>query len=345
MSILIRTLIVDDSAFARKMVRAMLSRSPFIEVVGVARDGNEALEMVERLKPDVVTCDLMMPVCDGVSFVRQQMERRPLPIVLLTSTAEDGPTVIEALEAGAVDIVRKPSALATSRILDINSELIEKVKAASRVSMNPIRKPRTPIEAENSFKPRVIKSDIVVIGLSTGGPQAIRAILAALPADFPVPIAVIVHMPVGYTHLMAEKLNELSQLTVCEAKEGEPFLPGKAILARAGRHLGFQRTSDGTVVAQLTVQPLDTPHRPSIDVLFKSASETYGERVLAVVMTGMGNDGTRGAAWIKSKGGTVLTETEESCVVYGMPRSVVEASLSDHSASLSDMPKAILNHL
>lgn len=345
MSSIIRTLVVDDSAFARKMVREMLSRSPFIEVIGAARDGNEALEMAERLQPDVVTCDLEMPICNGVSFVRQQMERRPLPILLLTSHPVDGKSVIEALEAGAVDVLQKPTALASDKLLDIGTELIEKVKAASHVTMNAARHAGGPIEKEASFKPRDLKADIVVIGLSTGGPQAIRAIMAALPADFPVPMAIIVHMPTGYTALLAEKLNDISPMTVREAKEGDPLLPGHAILAQAGRHLRFRRRADETVTATLNTHPLTTPHRPSVDILLESAAEIYGSRVLAVVMTGMGSDGTKGAAWVKAKGGTVLTEAEESCVVYGMPRSVVEAGFSDESAPLADIPKAILKRI
>jgi two-component system chemotaxis response regulator CheB len=187
--------------------------------------------------------------------------------------------------------------------------------------------------------------DIVLIGISTGGPQALRHLIPQLPADFPVPLAIVLHMPVGYTSLYAHKLDELSQLRVREAREGDVLRPGEALLAQAGHHLTFRRAADGRLVAHLTLQPLDAPHRPSVDVLFQSAAEIYRERVLGVVMTGMGNDGRQGAAWIKAQGGSVLTEAEESCVIYGMPRSVVESGLSDRVVPLDRMAQAIMESL
>jgi two-component system chemotaxis response regulator CheB len=186
--------------------------------------------------------------------------------------------------------------------------------------------------------------DIVVIGISTGGPQGLKVLLPRLPADLPVAIAIVLHMPVGYTEMYAQKLNELTAMPVKEAAEGDEVRPGTVLLAPAGRHLLFRRVR-GRVVAHLDLRPLDTPHRPSVDVLFQSAAETFGARTLGVVMTGMGSDGRQGAAWIKAQGGRVLTESEESCVVYGMPRSVVEAGLSDASVTLENMAVAILERL
>lgn len=344
MGTLIRTLIVDDSAFVRKIVREILSKSPFIEVVGMARDGEEALEMVQQLNPDVVTCDLQMPRMDGVEFVRRQMERKPLPILVLTASPEDGEQVLQALEAGAVDLVKKPNALATEELLAIREELIDKVKAAARA---PVEKLKAVVE--RAAVPVIPKQagnvDIVLIGISTGGPQALRYLLPQFPADFPVPVAIVLHMPVGYTALFAEKLSEICKMSVKEAQEGDFLEAGKIMLAQAGRHLLLRRSAAGNVLAQLAVQPLDKPHRPSVDVLFQSAAETYRSRVLAVVMTGMGEDGKQGAAWIKAQGGTVLTEGEESCVIYGMPRAVVESGLSDGSYTLADMAEGIAKHL
>lgn len=340
----IRTVIVDDSAFVRKVVREMLARSPGIEVVGAARNGEEALEMVEALRPDVVTCDLIMPKLDGVGFVRQQMARRPLPILLLTSSPQDGEQVLEALQAGAVDLVQKPTALATDQLLRIREQLVQKVEAAMGATVGPLPAPVVP-------PPLVLPSasatkvDAVVVGISTGGPQALRRMLPELPASFPVPIAMVLHMPVGYTKLFAEKLNEVSSLEVAEAQEGDVLRPGLALLAPAGRHLLLQRRGPGKVVAQLSMQPLDKPHRPAADVLFQSAAETYGSRVLGVVMTGMGDDGMKGAAWIKAQGGKIITEAESSCIIYGMPRSVVEAGLSDRAVPLGNMARAIIEHL
>jgi len=345
MNELIRTLIVDDSAFVRKVVREMLSRSPYIEVIGAARDGQEALEMTQDLKPDVVTCDLIMPRMDGVGFVRAQMARAPLPILILTSSPQDGGMALEALEAGAVDFIQKPSALATDRIQDIREALVEKVKAAARAPMASRAQINGETKALPAFKPRALRVDIVLIGISTGGPQALRKLIPQFPPDFPVPLAMVLHMPVGYTKAYTEKLDEVSQLTVKEAREGDILQPGLAVLAQAGRHLTFRRSPSGHVLCQLSMQPFDALHRPSVDVLFQSAAELYHERALGVVMTGMGNDGTLGAACIKSQGGIILTEAEESCVIYGMPRAVVESGSSDSAVPLHGMAKAIMDRL
>lgn len=341
----IRILIVDDSAFVRKIVREMLSRHPSIEVVGAARDGEEALELASELQPDVVTCDLVMPRLDGVGFVRRQMARRPVPILILTSAPQDAGMVVEALGAGAMDVVRKPTALATDDLLTIREELALKVHAAAQVPLDNLVVNSAAIAANvPAFARQALKADIVVIGISTGGPQALRRMLPLLPKDFPVPIAIVLHMPVGYTALFAEKLNEICQLEVREAAEGVELRPGLALLAQAGRHLTLRRKGD-KVVAELTVHPLDKIHRPSADVLFQSAAQAYGSRVLAVVMTGMGDDGKEGAAWVKANGGTVLTEAEKSCIIYGMPRSVAEAGLSDAAIPLDAMASAISERL
>lgn len=346
MSKIIRTLIVDDSAFVRKTVREMLTRSPYIEVVGTARDGEEALEMVEELRPDVVTCDLMMPRLDGVGFVRQQMSRRPIPILILTASPQDAGLVLEALSAGAVDLVQKPTALATEELLRIREQLVEKVKTAARV---PVANLVTTNRTESLFAPSRLggglKVDLVVLGISTGGPQALRHLLPEFPANFPVPLLMVLHMPVGYTAPFAEKLDELSQVEVAEARDGTALRPGLALLAQAGRHLSLRRDLHGAVVAQVSMNPIDRTHRPSVDVLFQSAADVYGPRVLGVVMTGMGDDGKEGAGWIKAQGGMILTEAESSCVIYGMPRSVVEAGLSDRAVPLLKMTETILQCL
>jgi len=180
-----------------------------------------------------------------------------------------------------------------------------------------------------------------VLGISTGGPQALKQLIPLLPADFPAPVAMVMHMPVGYTEMYAAKLNQLSQLEVSEAREGDMVLPGHVFLAPAGRHLTFKRRRDGVVVTHLDARPFESLHRPSVDVMFQSAAEVYNDRVLGVVMTGMGSDGKHGAAWIKSQGGVVFTEAESSCVVYGMPSVVVQAGLSDKIVALGDLARAI----
>jgi two-component system, chemotaxis family, protein-glutamate methylesterase/glutaminase len=344
MSGIVRVLVVDDSAYVRKVFRQMLSRSPFIEVVGTARDGGEALEVVAALKPDVVTCDLNMPSMDGVTFVRTQMARRPVPILVVSIASAAAEQVLAALDAGAVDFIQKPTALATDRLMEIGDELIEKVKAAaSAAPMRAVVLP-SPLPHGKVLRPLTTHAalDVVVIGTSTGGPQALKLVLSQIPADCPAPIAMVLHMPVGYTEMYAAKLNELASLTVVEAQGGEEVIAGMAYLAPAGRHLTFVRES-GAVRLHLSLHPLDTPHRPAVDVLFQSAAEVYGARVLGVVMTGMGSDGREGAAWIKAKGGRVMTEAEESCVVYGMPRSVVEAGLSDMSVPLERIAEQIMS--
>jgi len=342
----IRTLIVDDSAFVRKTVREMLSRSPYIEIVGVARDGLEALELVEQLKPDVITCDLNMPRLAGVGFVRQQMLRRPVPILILSIAGGEAAQAINALDAGAVDFVQKPTALATDDLLRIREELIEKVKAAAHVPIDSLLPSQRAAEPQQTVPARQASQvAIVVIGVSTGGPQALRALLPRFPESFPVPIVMVLHMPVGFTALYAAKLDEICSLDVREAVEGDELRPGLALLAPAGRHLKLDRSASGRIISRLTMQPIALLHRPSVDVLFQSAAEIYGQGVLGVVMTGMGSDGREGAAWIKAKGGTIITEAQESCVIYGMPRSVVEAGLSDAAISLPHLAEAITERL
>lgn len=344
---IVKVLVVDDSAYVRKVVTEMLARSPFLEVVATARNGREALDLVVEHRPDVVTCDLNMPDMDGVAFIREQMSRQRLPIVVMSVANAAGEQVLAALEAGAVDFVHKPTALASERLLDVTAELIQKVKAAAAALMRDGAGhvdhvlPVVPMVTPRVGAGRV---DIVVLGISTGGPQGLKLVVPRLPLSFPVPLAIVLHMPVGYTELYARKLNELSALDVTEVKEGDEIVPGRVFLAPAGRHLSFRRIAT-QVRAHLDVRPLDTPHRPAVDVLFQSAAEVYGERTLGVVMTGMGTDGRDGAAWIKAKGGRVLTESEASCVVYGMPRSVVEAGLSDSAVHIDRMADAIAEHV
>jgi two-component system chemotaxis response regulator CheB len=340
----LRVVVVDDSAYVRKAIKQMLSRSPFIEVVGIARDGQEALEVVEELRPDVVTCDLIMPVMDGVSFVREQMSRRPVPIVVVSIANEGSEMALTALDLGAVDFAQKPTALATEKIFEVSDELIEKVKAAAGVPMARLQTliEREPPQVSALRSKQANLVDIIVLGISTGGPQALKYLIPQLPADFPVPIVIVMHMPVGYTEMYAQRLNEISELKVSEAHEGDLIKPGSVLLAPAGRHLTLRRQASDEVVTHLDARPFDAPHRPSVDVMFQSAAEVFGNRTMGVVMTGMGSDGKQGAAWIKSQGGLIFTEAEQSCVVYGMPGSVVEAGLSDKSIPLEQMAQSIL---
>ena len=342
---LVRVLVVDDSAYVRKVVTQMLTRSPFIEVVGTARDGREALELTVEKRPNVITCDLNMPEMDGVAFVREQMLRSPIPIIIISVASPSGDQVLAALEAGAIDFLQKPTALASDRLMEMGEQLVEKVKAAA---LAPMRR-RPALVEPGPAAARVVRlgdghCDVVVIGISTGGPQGLKLVIPRLPVDLPVPVGIVLHMPIGYTEIYAKKLDELSELLVKEAQHGDAVAPGVVLLAPAGRHMSFRRVG-AAVTVHLDIRPLDKPHRPAVDVLFHSAAECFGSRSLGVIMTGMGTDGLEGSAWIKAKGGRILTEAEESCVVYGMPRAVDEAGLSNGRIPLEMMADAIMEHL
>jgi two-component system, chemotaxis family, protein-glutamate methylesterase/glutaminase len=354
----LRVLVVDDSAYVRKTIKLILSRSSFIEVIGIAGDGEEALKKVEELQPDAVTLDLMMPGLDGLGFLAKQMVSRPLPVIVVSNASGQHDLVLKALETGAVDFVHKPSALANEKILEMADELIEKLKMAASIRLK--RFEPTPL-VQNSVaalkgaaikeheRPRmqarqraINEVDAIVIGISTGGPQSLKYLIPQLPEDFRIPIAVALHIPEGFTEMYAAKLDELSELKVREAKEGDHLEPGLVLIAPGGRHLTFRREGDGSVAVHVDAQPLDRTHMPSVDVLFESAAETFGDRVLGIVMTGMGSDGSQGAARIKARGGRIYTEAEETCVVYGMPAAVVEAGLSDRAIPLHRLAQAML---
>jgi two-component system chemotaxis response regulator CheB len=346
---LIKVLVVDDSAFVRKIIKAMLSRSAFIEVVGTASDGQEALELIPELNPDVVTLDLIMPYMGGLEFLRELMARRPLPIIVVSIAAGNSQQVVAALTEGAVDFIHKPTALASEDLLQMTDELITKVKNAAKISMPALPPPTNTLEATTKLlmtpKKPPAPINLVAIGISTGGPAALSQMIPELPENFPVPIAIVMHMLEGYTEIYAQRLDQQSQLKVVEAKHGGILRPGIVYIARSGQHMTFTRQADGKVATHLSFLPIETIHRPSVDVMFESAAQIFGDRVLGVVMTGMGSDGHLGAAMIKSQGGLIFTEHESTCVVYGMPAVVEENGLSDLSVPLSLMATAILHQV
>ena len=338
----VRVLVVDDSAFARKVIRECLATSSEIEVVDIARDGLDALEKIDELKPDVITLDLVMPNLDGVGLLRALPPEGAPRVVVVSVSGAGSELGIEALSLGAVDVVHKPTAHASSRLYDMGRDLVAKVLAAAGA------RPPAVIDlaaaAEPAPAPPAGRTGLLVIGASTGGPQALTRILSALPADLPVPVAIVLHLPAEYTGAFARRLDELSPLHVVEAEDGLALSPGLAVVARGGRHLRVERDGAGAVV-RLALHPADTPHRPAVDVLFESAAEVYGSQVLAVVLTGMGSDGLRGAGRVRDAGGQILSEAESSCVVYGMPRSVREAGLSSGEAPIERMARLILSRL
>ncbi|KOR37844.1 MULTISPECIES: chemotaxis-specific protein-glutamate methyltransferase CheB [Planktothricoides] len=346
---LIKVLVVDDSAFVRKTIKAMLSRSAFIEVVGTASDGQEALELIPQLNPDVVTLDLIMPYMSGLEFLREQMARRPLPMIVVSIAEGNSQQVVAALAEGAVDFIHKPTALASEGLLQMTDELIAKVKSAAKISIPSLPPPTNTPEPTTKLlmtpKKPPAPINLVAIGISTGGPAALSHMIPELPENFPVPIAIVMHMLEGYTEIYAQRLDQQSPLKVVEAKHGDILRPGIVYIARAGQHMTFTRQADAQVATRLSFLPLETIHRPSVDVMFESAAQIFGDRVLGVVMTGMGSDGHLGAAMIKSQGGLIFTEHESTCVVYGMPAVVEENGLSDLSVPLSLMATAILHQV
>lgn len=333
----VRVLVVDDSAFARKVIREVLAASSRIEVVGIARDGFEALQQISELTPDVVTLDLVMPNLDGLGTLRALADlKQPTKVVVVSFSDEESELVIDALQAGAIDFVRKPTALATGRLYELGEELVKTVLAAAQARAAP-----PAIVAPAALRsPAAPSVDLVAIGTSTGGPQALTQLLPAFPADFPVPLVIALHIPVEYTGPLAERLDRASHLTVCEASDEITLRPGLAVLARGGMHLKVARRGL-QLVARTARDPL-APYTPSVDVLFESAAAACGARTLGVVLTGMGDDGLAGSRAIHAAKGQILTESEASCVIYGMPRSVDEAGLSSAQIALPAMVAEIV---
>lgn len=332
-----RVLIVDDSAFVRTVLSRVLKASGEIDVIGTARDGDDALEQIAQLDPDVVTLDLTMPHRDGLGVLRELHGRaRPRVIVVSVSTI-DSANAVEALALGAVDLVAKPSALATDRLYEISTELIAKVVAAM---------PREAPIVETA-RPHVITgrgtADLVLVGTSTGGPQALTRLLTSLPKRFEAALALVLHIPIGFTEALAHRLDQQSPLEVVEAHEGVELRPGRAVLARAGMHLKIHR--DGNrYVGRLEALPLH-PHTPSVDELFKSGAHAARAGALGVVLTGMGDDGLEGARMIAAAGGQLITESPTTSVVYGMPRAVYEAGLGATAAPLDQVAQEIVNRV
>jgi two-component system chemotaxis response regulator CheB len=332
----VRVLVVDDSAFARKVVRESLVTSPEIEVVATASDGIDALEKISELMPDVVTLDLVMPNLDGLGVLKALSVEQRRRVVIVSMADGESHLGLSALATGAFDLVHKPTALAIDSLRDIAQELVAKVLAAARVRAR--AEPRPPTEP--AVTPRTESDRVVLIGTSTGGPQALTRLLAAFPATFPAPIVVVLHIPPGYTESLSARLDAECALEVREASEGTVLRPGLAIVARAGMHL-YLVNHAGRLLTHLDTEPKSAVHRPSVDVLFESAAQSVGSRALGVVLTGMGDDGLRGARAIVEAGGKVITEAEESCVVYGMPRVVKEAGLASAVAPLETMANEI----
>jgi two-component system, chemotaxis family, protein-glutamate methylesterase/glutaminase len=332
-----RVLVVDDSAFARTVLSRVLRASGSIDVIGTARDGDDALAQIAASDPDIVTLDLTMPGKDGLEVLRALQGRsRPRVLVVSVSTIDSVPGV-EALSLGAIDIISKPTALASDRLYELGNELVIKVLAATEVHHV------SPVVA---ISPTVVphrNADLVMIGTSTGGPQALTRVLAALPADLDAAVAVVLHIPVGYTEALAQRLNQSSPLEIIEAHEGVELRRGRVVIAKAGVHLKVRR-QDNQLFGHLDPLPI-RPHTPAVDELFLSGAAAAGSKCLGVVLTGMGDDGLEGSRAIAAAGGSLLTESAASSVVYGMPRVVFEAGLGARQAALDNIPNEIISHV
>ena len=344
-----RVLIVDDSAFARLMISKHLALDPDIEIAGTARDGIDAIDKIKVLKPDVITLDVEMPKMDGVKALETIMADYPTPVVMLSAlTAEGADVTIKALELGAVDFFLKQSIINPTGDGATNSELINKVKQAAKVDVAGVTSRLKNIIAtlqRSSQKkaavaaPRTSKiNKVLIIGSSTGGPRALYEVVPNLPADLPAAILMVQHMPPKFTKSIAERLNDLSKINVKEAEAGDLVSQGQALIAPGGYHMVVRMNG------QIALNQ-DKPRgglRPAADVTIESAVKVYGSRCIGVILTGMGSDGTQGCAMIKAGGGKVLAEHESTCVVYGMPRSVVEAGLADKVVPINKMVDEIV---
>jgi two-component system chemotaxis response regulator CheB len=337
----IRVLVVDDSALMRQLITDILNADPHIEVVGRARDGLDALEKIPRLNPDVVTLDVEMPRLDGLATLERIMSAHPLPVVMLSALTIRGAEItIRALELGAIDFVAKPQAAQQEGISTLARELALKVKVAAGVDLKRLQRPALESHPPVPGPPPGFSPEIMAIGLSSGGPSALSYLLTQLPDSFPLGIVVAQHMPPGFTRHLAERLDSICRLQVKEAREGDVIEPGLVLIAPAGYQLQVQRHLQKGRVTIKEPGPKEL-YRPSADILFASAAEAYGQQVLALILTGMGSDGSEGLAAVKERGGFVIAEARETCLIYGMPRAAVEAGVVDEVLPLNQMPARI----
>ncbi len=348
---MIKVLIVDDSAFMRNALTRMLSSDPEIKIVGTAKDGLEAIEKVAILKPDVITMDVKMPRMDGMTALKQIMEKNPLPVIMVSSlTLEGAKVTLDALDMGAVDFIPKNLSELSVNIVKIKEILIDKVKQISKkgVLRRRLRNiaEHKPAEVHRSMPARAIgerRLAIISIGTSTGGPRALQEIIPKLPKDFPVPILIAQHMPPNFTKPFAERLDQLSQISVKEAEDGEPLKPGVALLAPGKGNMRALRVRGIETIVRISENKEEFIYRPSVDALMASVAEYFPGRALGVILTGLGTDGLLGLTALKKTGGRIFAQNEETCVVYGMPKAVIEAGIADKVLALEEMAGEIIN--
>lgn len=366
-----KVLVVDDSTFFRRRVSEILNQDPLLEVVGEARDGREAIEQVKALRPDVVTMDVEMPVMDGISSVRRIMQISPLPILMFSSLTTDGAkSTFEAMEAGALDFLPKNFEDIVSNRKEAIELLQQRVKSIARRkgrmarSASGVGAPSQPPLIAKSFRNETVDKltpkaksvatgrlssrsgkhyEILAIGSSTGGPIALQKILCELPKDFPLPILIVQHMPGSFTKAFAERLNNLCQISVKEAAEGDILKPGKAYLAPGGRQMLIKKSSDTSRVVITDAPPESkVTYKPSVDMTFNTVADIYHGDTLALILTGMGTDGCEGCKKMHRKGAVVWAQDEKSSVVYGMPQAVTRANIASANYALDDIAANIL---
>jgi two-component system, chemotaxis family, protein-glutamate methylesterase/glutaminase len=345
----LRVAVIDDSALYRQMILNVLGRIAGVEVVGTAADGDAAVELVARVQPDVITLDVQMPGRDGIEVLRELRQRRlaPLAIMISSLTAQGAPATVAALMEGAFDVILKPIGVDphVSREL-IHQELSEKL-AAVRESLGADQAAAVAVPPpwKTALRPSSgTRFDCVVIGTSTGGPQALRAVIPQLPAELPAAVMVVQHIPPQFTSSLAARLDSGSMLRVVEAAEGMTVEKGRVLLAPGGMHLAVSRR-DEHVVCVLDDGPRRHGCRPSLDHLLESAAALYGSRVLAIVLTGMGCDGVEGCRAVRERGGRVIAQAAEGCVVFGMPKAVITAGLADEVVPLEQVAATVIGHL
>ncbi|MFH1624596.1 MAG: chemotaxis response regulator protein-glutamate methylesterase [Pseudomonadota bacterium] len=350
----IRVLVVDDSAFMRKALTSMIQSDPQLEVISTARDGEEAIEKVLNLKPDFVTMDIDMPRLNGLEALKIIMAKAPVPVLMVSSLTEEGAQVtLDALESGAVDFIPKNLGNVALNIVRVKEELTSKIKSivrqrvrletsmgskSSSVAARPGTHLLSDSRSTSSHRVRAI-----AIGTSTGGPKTLHEILPSLPAHLPAGILVVQHMPAVFTEPFARRLNQISRIEVKEAEEGDVVRPGLVLIAPGAFHMKVVKRKPTEVTVELSEEPRDAPHIPSIDVTMSSVAEVYGERSLGIILTGMGHDGREGMKDIKKRNGRTIAQSEESCVVFGMPKSAIEAGVVDTVMSPSQITGEIIN--
>jgi two-component system chemotaxis response regulator CheB len=343
----IRVLVVEDSALMRKKISDMINSSVDCEVVAIARDGYEAIQIIETLKPDVITLDLELPKMDGLTCLGYIMSEWPTPVIVLSAfVQEESIMVIKALEYGAIDFVLKPGGAISININDVKHELLEKIRMAVNVSISKLKF----VSLKKSIKLKrpqlILPQAIVAIGASTGGPSAVAQILSSLPGDLKAGVIVIQHMPQSFIKSFAQRLDLKSELQVKEAKEGDRIIAGHVFIAPSGFETKVERRDNNEVIIRINLEIKKSHHiSPSVDTSFSSIAKVFGSKAIGVILTGMGKDGTEGCRRLKAHGGSTVAEDASSCIVFGMPYSAIAAGVIDQVVPLSQIPGAIVKQV